>query len=87
MFLYSLFTYASVMSGGQDIIKKAKFVYIATVCRHLARDALYSCDTSEGNAASIIRVELADSSEKSVHVYQNTRHHIAEDSHLHIAVM
>jgi hypothetical protein len=47
---------------------------------------MQSCDTSEGAAASIIRVDLADSSVKSVYIYQNTRHHIPEDSHLHIAM-
>lgn len=78
---------ASVTTGGHDIIKKSKFVYIATAHRHLVRDVKQSCDTSEGTAASIFRADLADSSEKSVHIYQNTQHYIPEDSRLHITAV
>jgi hypothetical protein len=70
MFLHSLVLQLAV----RILFKKAKFVYIATIHRHLARDAMQSCDALEGAAASIIRVDLADSSENSVYTYQKFVH-------------
>jgi hypothetical protein len=57
MFLHSIVLQLAV----RILLKtKTKFVYIASVHRHLARYAMQSCDASEGAAASIIRVDLAD---------------------------